>query len=70
MYTHTHTHTHICIYIIFPSGTNSKDTTCQYRRLKRCGFNLGWEDTLEKDMAAQSSILAWKIQWTQEPGVL
>ena len=29
--------------------------------------SLGWEDTLEKEMAAHSSILAWKIQWTAEP---
>ena len=27
----------------------------------------GWEDTLEKDMAAHSSTLAWKIPWTEEP---
>ena len=29
---------------------------------------LGWEDPLEKDMATQSSILAWQIPWTEEPG--
>ena len=29
---------------------------------------LGWEDPLEKEMAAHSSILAWKILWTWEPG--
>ena len=27
--------------------------------------SLGWEDPLEKEMAAHSSILAWKIPWTQ-----
>ena len=31
---------------------------------------LGWEDRLEKEMAAHSSILAWKIPWTEEPGRL
>jgi len=31
---------------------------------------LGWEDTLEKEMAAHSSIVAWKIPWTGEPGRL
>ena len=31
---------------------------------------LGWEDPLEKEMATHSSILAWKISWTEEPGVL
>ena len=32
--------------------------------------SLVWEDLLEKEMAAHSSILAWKIPWTAEPGRL
>ena len=32
--------------------------------------SLGQEDPLEKEMAAHSSILAWKIPWTEEPGGL
>ena len=32
--------------------------------------SLGWEDPLEKEMAAHSSILAWEIPWTAEPGRL
>ena len=32
--------------------------------------SLGWEDPLEKEMATHSSILAWIIPWTEEPGVL
>ena len=32
--------------------------------------SLGWEDPLEKGMATHSSILAWKIPWTEEPGGL
>ena len=31
---------------------------------------LGWEDPLEEEMATRSSILAWKIPWPEEPGVL
>ena len=31
---------------------------------------LGWEDPLEKEMATLSSILAWEIPWTEEPGGL
>ena len=31
---------------------------------------LGCEDSLEKEMATHSSILAWRIQWTEEPGRL
>ena len=34
------------------------------------GPSLGWEDPLEKDMATHSSILAWRIPWTEEPGRL
>ena len=30
--------------------------------------SLGWEDSLEKEMTTYSGILAWKIQWTEEPG--
>ena len=32
--------------------------------------SLGWKDPLEKEMAAHSSILAWEIPWTAEPGRL
>ena len=33
-------------------------------------WSLGWENTLQKEMAAHSSILAWKIPWMTEPGKL
>ena len=32
--------------------------------------SLGWEGLLEKEMATHSSILTWKIPWTEEPGRL
>ena len=32
--------------------------------------SLGQEDTLEKGMATHTSILAWRIPWTEEPGGL
>ena len=32
--------------------------------------SLGWEDLLEKEMANHSSILAWEIPWTEDPGGL
>ena len=32
--------------------------------------SLGWEDSLEKGMTTHSSILAWRIPWTEEPGGL
>ena len=39
--------------------------------MQETGFqSLGGEDALEKEMAPHSSILAWKIPWTEEPGRL
>ena len=32
--------------------------------------SLGWEDPLEEDMETHSSILAWRIPWSEEPGTL
>ena len=32
--------------------------------------SLGWEDPLEKVMATHSSIFAWEVPWTEEPGSL
>ena len=51
----------------FPGGTSGKEFTC--RRCKRRGFNpWGWEDPLEEGKATHSSILAWRIPWTEGPG--
>ena len=33
-------------------------------------LSLGWEHALEKEMTTHSSILAWRISWTEEPGGL
>ena len=44
---------------------SGKEPTC-----KRGARSLGQEDPLEKEMAAHSSILAWEIPWTDEPGRL
>ena len=33
-------------------------------------LSLGWKDPLEEGMATHSSILAWRIPWTEEPGQL
>ena len=47
----------------FHGGSDSKESTCN-------AGDLGWEDPLEKGMATHSSILAWTIPWTEEPGGL
>ena len=51
----------------FPSGSDGEASICNAGDL---GSIPGWEDPLEKEMAAHSSILAWKIPWTMEPGRL
>ena len=42
----------------------------QCRRHETRAESLGWEDSQEEGMATHSSILAWRIPWTEEPGVL
>ena len=55
----------------FPGGSADKEPACQCRRHKRSWVrSVGQEDPLEKEMATHSSILAWKIPWTEEPGGL
>ena len=49
----------------FPGG---KESACQCRR--RGVRSMSWEDPLKEGMAAHSSILAWEIPWTEEPGGL
>ena len=49
----------------FPGGSEGKESACNVGDQVR---SLGWEDSLEKEMATHSSILAWKIPWTEEPG--
>ena len=51
----------------FPGSSVSKETTCSAGDPASI---LGREDPLEKEMAAHSSILAWRIPWTEEPGGL
>ena len=38
--------------------------------IRDMGLILGWEEPLEKGMATHSSILTWRILWTEEPGGL
>jgi len=55
----------------FPSGASGKELACQCRRHKRQGLDR-WvgEIPLEMGMATHSTILAWRIPWTEEPGGL
>ena len=53
-----------------PSGAGGKEFTCQCRKHETWVQSLGQEDPLEKGMTTHSSILAWRILWTEEPGGL
>ena len=53
----------------FPGGAGGGEPTCQRRRQMRVP-SLGQEDPLEEEMATHSSILAWRISWSEEPGGL
>ena len=51
----------------FPGGSVVKNPPAKQETQV---WSLGWEDTLEKEMATHSSILAWEIPWTEESGGL
>ena len=56
------------VWLGFLGGACAEESACQCRRCKRCRVpSLGWEDSLEKEMATHSSILAWKTLRTEEP---
>ena len=50
----------------FPGGLAVKNSAMQETRVQ----SLGWEDSSEEGMATHSSILAWRIPWTEGPGGL
>ena len=54
----------------FPASTNGKEPVSQCRRQKMQVRSLGWEDPLEEGLATHSSVLAWRIPMTDEPGSL
>ena len=60
IHTHTHIHTHMVVQKV-KNPLAMQETPVRF---------LVWEDPLEKGMAIPSSILAWKIPWTEEPGGL
>ena len=54
----------------FPGGSVVKNPPANIEDTGDTGSILGWEDSLEEEMATHSSILAWKIPWIEEPGGL
>ena len=55
------------VLYMLPWWLSGKVSACQTGDRVR---SLGQEDALEKEMATHSSILAWRIPWTEEPGRL
>ena len=53
-----------------PCGSAVKDLSAVQELLKTLVRSPGWEDPMEEGMATHSSILAWRIPWTEEPGGL
>ena len=51
-----------------PHGASGKEPTCQCRKHETQVWFLSQVDTLKEGMAVYSSILAWRIPWTEEPG--
>ena len=63
-----HTYVHGRVWVCIDTGLlwwlSGKEPACQLRRF---GFNMSWEDPLEKELSTHSSILASEIPWTEEP---
>ena len=55
----------LTMYLELPCDSDSKEYTCNAGDLVQ---SLDPEDSLEKGMATHSSILAWRVPWTEEPG--
>ena len=54
----------------FPSGSVVKNPPAMQETQEMWVRSLGWEYHLEEELATYSSILAWRITWTEEPGRL
>ena len=82
-HTHTSIYLSLDIYLEgFPDDASNKEPAYQCRRASLVAQlvknvpatqetqvrSLAWEDPLEKEMAAHSSVLPWKIPWREEPG--
>ena len=61
---------YICTVEGFPGGASGKETYLPVQEIWDVVPSLGQEDALEKGMATHSSILAWRIPQTEEPGRL
>ena len=51
----------------FPGSLAGKESACNAGDIRNLIKSLGWEDPLQESTATRSSILAWRIPWTEEP---
>ena len=58
------------LHFHFPMWLSGKESAFQCSRCRRRGFHPRMEDPLEEEMATHSSILVWKIPWTDKSGGL
>jgi len=58
------------IFSGLPGGSGVKNLPVMQEMQETWVSSLGWEDPLEKEMATHSTILAWRIPWTEEPSEL
>ena len=56
------------IVLGFPGGSEVKNMPAMQETQEMWVQSLGWEDPLEEGMETHSSVLAWRIPWTEEPG--
>ena len=71
IYIHTHTHTLLLTAcLIFGASLVAQMVKRLHAMWETWVQSLGWEHPREKEMATHSSILAWRIPWTEEPGGL
>ena len=58
----------LLLFIIRKDGCNTINRLPSWFRPETQVQSMGWEDPLEKRMATHSSVLAWGIPWTEDPG--
>ena len=61
---------HLWLQLDFPGGSGVKNPPAMQKLQEMLVLSLGGKDPLEEGMATHSSILAWRILWTEEPGGL
>ena len=59
-----------CCWGLYPNDSAVKNPPTSAGDVRNVGSISGWEDPLEEEMATHSSVLPWRIPWTEEPGGL